>query len=33
MKQRLSEVDGTLNVESTMAVGTTVTARVKLNPK
>jgi NarL family two-component system sensor histidine kinase LiaS len=33
MKQRLSEVNGTLHVESTMSVGTTVTARVKLNTK
>jgi NarL family two-component system sensor histidine kinase LiaS len=33
MQQRLSEVDGTLNVESTLAVGTTVIAKVKLNTK
>ncbi|HEX9388532.1 MAG TPA: sensor histidine kinase, partial [Anaerolineales bacterium] len=31
MKQRLNEVGGTLNVKSTLAVGTIVTARVKLN--
>lgn len=29
--QRLSEVSGTLKVESTLAVGTTVTAEVKLS--
>ena len=33
MKQRLSEVEGTLNVESTLAVGTTVIAKVKLITK
>jgi len=31
MQQRLSEVSGTLKVESTLAVGTTVTAEVKLS--
>lgn len=33
MKQRLAEVGGTLKVESTLAVGTTVTAEVQLNTK
>ncbi len=33
MKQRLAEVGGTLKVESTLAVGTTVTAEVQLNAK
>ncbi len=30
MRQRLSEVGGTLKIESTLAVGTTITAEVKL---
>jgi len=33
MKQRLTEVGGTLKVESTLAVGTTVNAEVQLNTK
>jgi signal transduction histidine kinase len=33
MQTRLSEVGGTLNVESTLSAGTTVTAEVQLNTK